>query len=396
MTNSASFTSEYFLDVINRLEEINGQLLELKNVWMPEADQIELNKLIHTAENPYNLRSVPGMLFEDFDFRKDVVSGKIEWFEYKYSYFGFCRSSSAFLSELMDPPPGINLKVQVRAFEELVKEAKRLKSNSEKVETVELKNLGLELYEFWRELILDYWETCDIPLGLAEASQLKKELSEQNDELSKAEFREWVQNKIDKYFEGEAVDPYKKALKTGDPNDLGLLIQEWYDFAKSPRKIRVKESINKEWQNYEKPYFYSRSKRAEFAENIDNAIAIIQEDKRRKEREEALRNELAKNNDEVLDALDEVVISSNKKGFVYFIRNQDIYKIGITQNLLRRLEQLNPDEVLNTVRCSNFDQLEKDLHKLFKENRIPQTEYFRLTTSQVEEVHQLMTTKAKF
>ena len=83
-------------------------------------------------------------------------------------------------------------------------------------------------------------------------------------------------------------------------------------------------------------------------------------------------------------------------GFVYFIRNQDIYKIGITQNLLARLDQLNPDEVLNTVRCSNFDQLEKDLHKLFKENRIPQTEYFRLTPSQVEEVHQLMTNKANF
>ena len=83
-------------------------------------------------------------------------------------------------------------------------------------------------------------------------------------------------------------------------------------------------------------------------------------------------------------------------GFVYFIRNQDIYKIGITQNLLARLDQLKPDKVLNIVRCSNFEELEKILHKSFKENRIPQTEYFRLTPSQVNEVHQLMTTKAKF
>ena len=89
-------------------------------------------------------------------------------------------------------------------------------------------------------------------------------------------------------------------------------------------------------------------------------------------------------------------IKKNTFGFVYFIKNQDIYKIGITQNLLQRLDQLKPDEVLNIVRCNNFEELEKILHKSFKENRIPQTEYFRLTASQVEEVHQLMTTKANF
>ena len=43
-----------------------------------------------------------------------------------------------------------------------------------------------------------------------------------------------------------------------------------------------------------------------------------------------------------------------------------------------------------------FEDLEKELHKIFKESRIPQTEYFRLTPSQVEEVYQLMASKAKF
>ena len=83
-------------------------------------------------------------------------------------------------------------------------------------------------------------------------------------------------------------------------------------------------------------------------------------------------------------------------GFVYFIRNQDIYKIGITQNLLARLDQLKPNEVLNIVRCSNYEELEKILHKSFKAARIPQSEYFRLTPDQVKKVHQLMTTKANF
>ncbi len=46
-----------------------------------------------------------------------------------------------------------------------------------------------------------------------------------------------------------------------------------------------------------------------------------------------------------------------EKGFVYLIRNVDIYKFGISYNLLRRFNQLNPDEVLNIVRCSNFESL---------------------------------------
>ena len=82
--------------------------------------------------------------------------------------------------------------------------------------------------------------------------------------------------------------------------------------------------------------------------------------------------------------------------FVYLIRNDDIYKIGITDNLLRRFNQLKPDEVLNVVRCSNFESLEKELHKKFKEYRIPQTEYFRLDKNQIEKVNTEMTKGADF
>ena len=89
-------------------------------------------------------------------------------------------------------------------------------------------------------------------------------------------------------------------------------------------------------------------------------------------------------------------ISTVEKGFVYLIRNDDIYKIGITDNLLRRFNQLKPDEVLNVVRCSNFESLEKELHKKFKANRIPQTEYFRLSKSQIEQVIFEMTKGADF
>jgi len=96
----------------------------------------------------------------------------------------------------------------------------------------------------------------------------------------------------------------------------------------------------------------------------------------------------------IIDQYQEVI--SSEKGFVYLIRNDDIYKIGITDNLLRRFNQLKPDEVLNVVRCSNYESLEKELHKKFKQYRIPQTEYIRLNENQVEQVNIEMTKGAEF
>lgn len=81
-------------------------------------------------------------------------------------------------------------------------------------------------------------------------------------------------------------------------------------------------------------------------------------------------------------------------GFLYFVRNADLYKIGITDNLLRRLKELRPDEMLNAVRCSNYKALERELHREFKARRVPQTEYFRLSAPDVSEVHKLIAAKA--
>ena len=84
-----------------------------------------------------------------------------------------------------------------------------------------------------------------------------------------------------------------------------------------------------------------------------------------------------------------------QEGFVYLIRNQDIYKIGITENLLNRMSQLEPDEIIDTIKCSNFREVEKDLHREYKDYRIPQTEYFRLTEKQVLEVSRKLKSMAK-
>ena len=147
---------------------------------------------------------------------------------------------------------------------------------------------------------------------------------------------------------------------------------------------REEENIDKwikiRWESYLKAFFYNR-------DDINKAAKLLL--KFHAERSKTLNGEEPKRKVIELENLE-------AKGYVYLIRNKDIYKIGITDNLLRRFNQLKPDEVLNVVRCSNYVSLEKELHKKFKEYRIPQTEYFRLNDNYIEEVNIEMTKGAVF
>ena len=98
---------------------------------------------------------------------------------------------------------------------------------------------------------------------------------------------------------------------------------------------------------------------------------------------------------EVADA-NKVNFGSDSKGYVYFIRNGNLHKIGITEDLVRRFKELAPDEILNVVRCENYDEVEKILHARYKKVRLPQTEYFRLDDSQISELHKSLIELASF
>ncbi len=73
-------------------------------------------------------------------------------------------------------------------------------------------------------------------------------------------------------------------------------------------------------------------------------------------------------------------------GWLYLIRNRDLYKIGITKNLEKRMRQLKPDNVIAKLYTSDFLKLERELHIRYKEFRIPQTEYFRLKDYHLKEI----------
>ena len=66
-------------------------------------------------------------------------------------------------------------------------------------------------------------------------------------------------------------------------------------------------------------------------------------------------------------------------GIVYLIRNGDLHKIGTTKNLQRRMKELKPDEIVKTLETTKFLAIEKELHRKYKDVRLPQTEYFRLS-----------------
>ena len=65
-------------------------------------------------------------------------------------------------------------------------------------------------------------------------------------------------------------------------------------------------------------------------------------------------------------------------GWLYIIKNGDLYKIGITKNIEQRMRQLRPDYIVSKLYSSNFKQLEREFHKRYKNVRSTKTEYFQL------------------
>ena len=75
-------------------------------------------------------------------------------------------------------------------------------------------------------------------------------------------------------------------------------------------------------------------------------------------------------------------------GWLYLIKNGELYKIGITKNIENRMKQLKPDKVIAQLYSTAFKELESEFHKKYKKVRIPQTEYFRLNQNQIREIKQ--------
>ena len=70
-------------------------------------------------------------------------------------------------------------------------------------------------------------------------------------------------------------------------------------------------------------------------------------------------------------------------GYVYLIRVGDLYRIDKTNNLQKKINKLNPDELLFSILTKEPETLKARLLRKYKYQRIPETGYLRLSKRQL-------------
>ena len=70
--------------------------------------------------------------------------------------------------------------------------------------------------------------------------------------------------------------------------------------------------------------------------------------------------------------------------FVYLMKNGDLYKLGCTTNLDNEVKKMKPGKIISSFKTNNPKSFEVRLLRLYKKRRIPDTNYFRLTQSEVD------------
>ncbi len=76
--------------------------------------------------------------------------------------------------------------------------------------------------------------------------------------------------------------------------------------------------------------------------------------------------------------------------FVYLIRNGDLYLIGSSSNIDRTLASYNPGELVASIKTDTPETILNNLRKTFIHNRLPGSDYFRLSNSQARECQTLL------
>ena len=72
-------------------------------------------------------------------------------------------------------------------------------------------------------------------------------------------------------------------------------------------------------------------------------------------------------------------------GYVYLIRVGDLYRIGKTDNLEKKIKKLKPDELFTSIMTKEPETLEARLLRKYKSQRIPETGYLKLSKRQIRE-----------
>ena len=76
--------------------------------------------------------------------------------------------------------------------------------------------------------------------------------------------------------------------------------------------------------------------------------------------------------------------------YVYLIQNGDLFNIGFTNNLERTRIELRPGELIAFSLTNKPEPIIKNLRKIYVDNRLPGSDYYRLANSQVKECRSLL------
>ena len=71
--------------------------------------------------------------------------------------------------------------------------------------------------------------------------------------------------------------------------------------------------------------------------------------------------------------------------FIYLMKNGDLYKIGRAKNLENESAKLKPGVIISSFNANEPKSFEARLLRLYKQKRIPDTNYFRLSESEVKD-----------
>ena len=83
-------------------------------------------------------------------------------------------------------------------------------------------------------------------------------------------------------------------------------------------------------------------------------------------------------------------------GFVYLMKNGDLYKLGCTTNLKSEASKMKPGEIISFFKTNDPKSFEVRLLRLYKKKRIPDTNYFRLSESEVNDCKKHLEGKSDF
>ena len=82
--------------------------------------------------------------------------------------------------------------------------------------------------------------------------------------------------------------------------------------------------------------------------------------------------------------------------FVYLMKNGDLYKLGCTSNLEIEASKMKPGKIISSFKTKDPKSFEARLLRLYKKKRIPDTNYFRLSESEVDNCKKHLEGKSNF